>query len=335
MADVGSTLQSFVDAGSAAQQGNWDAAAAQVAPVVEQGISKAAKPAPGDDCAAAAAKGAVGGAATGAAAGAAIFPPFGALIGAGVGALAGGLAAGAEGGCFDAAVDWRAEVQSLYAEAPFVRVVDVNGSALRKQPIKGDVWTWRMSPSEQNLDRFPLGRAGLSIGRYFWLLRRHRELGGGSGELARIVGLAAPAPAAATTTKAEVELVASEAFKGATKTAALLGANDAGRRLRNQLKNMRIAALMRGGFDRAEAERRVLGQPYASTVAGLTYLRGIIADAEPQASYVGPMRNIFTRPKPALPASTRANDVNAGESSAAVPLALGAAAVGAYFLLAR
>ena len=42
---------------------------------------------------------------------------------------------------------------------------------------------------------------------------------------------------------------------------------DAGKRLRNQLKNMQIAALMRGGFDRAEAEKRLrmaLGAPDAT-----------------------------------------------------------------------
>lgn len=333
MADVGATVQTFLDAGSAAQQGNWDAAAAAAAPAIEQEVAKATKPKPGDDCAAAAAKGALGGAAAGASAGAAFFPPFGALIGAGVGALAGGLAAGAEGGCFDSATDWRAEVQSLYADAPFVRVVDVNGPALRKQPRKlGEVWSYNLSPSEKFLDRFPLGRSGLTIGRYFWLLRRHRELGGGSAELARIVGLAAPTPSAATSTKAEADLLASKAYRDASKSADQLGATDAGKLLRNQLKNMRIAALMRGGFDRAEAEKRVLGQPYGSTVAGVTYLRGIIAQAEPQASYVGPLRSIFGRS--AQPATTRATSVDT-DSSPVLPLALGAAAVGAFYFLGK
>lgn len=335
MADLGATTQAFVDAGTAAQQGNWDAAAAAVAPTVEKGVEKLAKET-GGDCAAAAAAGATSGAMSGAAAGFAIGGPIGALIGGGIGALAGGLSGGAGGGCFDSEpVDWKAEVRELYAEAPFVRVVDVNGPALRKQPRKGAVWTYNFSPGESFLDRFPLGKRGLSIGRFYWLLRRHRELGGGAAELARIIGLAAPAPSASTSTKAEADLVASKAYKDASATANQLGATDAGKLIRNQLKNLRIAALMRGGFDRAEAEKRVLGQPYPSTVAGLTYLRGIIAQAQPQASYVGPVRDIFGGPRAALPASTRATNVDVDEPSAAVPLALGAAAVGAFFLLRK
>lgn len=331
MADVGATVQTFLDAGSAAQQGNWDAAAAAAAPAIEQEVAKATKPKPGDDCAAAAAKGALSGAAAGAGAGAAIFPPFGALIGAGVGALAGGLAAGAEGGCFDSAVDWRAEVQSIYAEAPFVRVIDVNGAALRKLPTYGK-WTYNLNDGETLLNRFPIGKKGLTIGRYFWLLRRHRELGGGAADLASIVSLVAPRPSVTTSTKAEQDLVASKAYKDASKTASQLGNTDAGKRIRNELKNMRIQALMRGGFDRAEAERRVLGKPFLPTQAGVTALREIIRQTEPQASYVGPLRSIFGRP--AQPATTRATSVDT-ESSPALPLALGAAAVGAFYFLGK
>jgi hypothetical protein len=97
---------------------------------------------------------------------------------------------------------------------------------------------------------------------------------------------------------------------------------------------MRIGALMQGGFDRVEAERRVLGKAFGDSSIELTFLRKLISDVEPQASYVGPLRSIFG-PRAALPATTRAGDVDAGGSSAVLPLALGAAAVGAFYFLRK
>lgn len=329
MADVGAAVQGFVDAGSAAQQGNWDAAAAAAAPSVEKGVGKLAEETGGSDCAAAAAAGASSGAISGAAAGFTIGGPFGALIGGAVGALAGGLSGGAGGGCFDGEpIDWRAEARQIWADAPYFRRVDVGGATLRK----GASWTMGPNAAEQRLMRFPLGKRGLTIGRFMFLTRRAKELGGGAAELRRIVSLVAPAPAAAPTTKQEQELTSSKAYKDAMKAAEQLGANDAGKRLRNQFKNLRIAALMRGGFDRVEAERRVLGKPFGSSQAELLFLRDLISKAEPQASYVGPLRSIFGRP--AQPATTRATSVDT-ESSPVLPLALGAAAVGAFYFLGK
>lgn len=328
MADA---VSAFIDAGSAIQQGDFDAAAAQVGPVVEDAVEKAPKPKPGDDCAAAAAKGALGGAGAGAAAGAAIFPPFGALIGAGVGALAGGLAAGASGGCFDGSIDWKAEAQQAWAEAPFVRRIDIAGPALRK----GETWTPGYNAAEKRLLAFPIGKRGLTIGGYMYLMRRARELGGGSAELARIVSLVAPAPASTPTAKYEAQVVASKGYRDIEQNAKALGATDAGKLQRNLLKQMRIGALMRGGFDRAEAERRVLGEAFGDTKIELQELRRLISAAEPLRSYTGPLVSIFGRPKPgAGAATTRALDVDT-QPSAALPIALGAAAVGAYFLLAK
>lgn len=322
--------QAFIDAGSAAYQGDFDAAASSVGPAVEQEVQKATKPKPGDDCAAAAAKGSISGAMSGAAAGAAFIPPFGALIGAGVGALAGGLAAGAEGGCFDSTVDWRAESRRAWAEAPFFHRVDVAGAALRK----GEGWTMGPNAAEQRLMKFPVGKKGLTIGKFLFLMRRARELGGGAAELRRIVELVAPAPAVTPSAKQEQALRDSKAYKDALASAEKLGQTDAGKLLRNQLKNMRIGALMRGGFDRVEAERRVLGKAFGSSEIELTFLRKLISDAEPQASYVGPLRSIFGAPRSTLPATTRSGTAEA-ESSPVLPLALGAATVGAYFLLAK
>lgn len=328
MADA---VSAFIDAGSAIQQGDFDAAAADVAPVVEQQIEKQTKPKPGDDCAAAAAKGAVSGAAAGAGAGAAIGGPFGALIGAGVGALAGGLAAGAEGGCFDASIDWKAEARRVWDEAPFFRRVDIAGATLRK----GESWTPGYNAAEKRLAAFPIGKRGLTIGGYMHLMRRARELGGGSAELARIVSLVAPAPASAPTAKYEAQVVASKGYKDIEKNAKALGATDAGKMQRNLLKQMRIGALVKGGFDRAEAQKRVLGKAFGSTEIELRELRRLISAAEPTKSYTGPLVSIFGRPKPgAGPATTRALDAD-GQPSAALPIALGAAAVGAYFLLAK
>jgi hypothetical protein len=338
MADVSATVQGFVDAGSAAQQGNWDAAAAAAAPAIESAIeqgTKATKPKSskpsGGECAAAAAGGALTGAGAGAGIGSAIAPGLGTLIGAGIGALAGALSSSAGAGCFaEEQIDWRAEAKRVWAEAPYYRRVDVAGAALRK----GESWTMGPNAAEQRLMRFPIGQRGLKIGTYLFLLRRARELGGGAAEMRRIVSLVAPVPAVTPSTKDDDRLRTSKQYQDAMKVADQLGNNDAGKRLRNTLKNARIGALMQGGFDRVEAERRVLGKAFDDSFIELTSLRKLISDAEPQASYVGPLRSIFG-PRAALPATTRAGDVDAGGSSAVLPLAIGAAAVGAFYFLGK
>ena len=338
MADMGAAVQGFVDAGTAAQQGNWDAAAAAAAPAIEKAVSegtKAAKPSSSKpsslECGAAGASGAIGGAGAGAGVGSLIAPGIGTLIGAGIGAIAGALSATAGAGCFaEDPIDWKAEARLVWAEAPYLRRVDVAGLTLRK----GESWTMGPNAAEKRLMRFPIGRKGLTIGTYMFLMRRARELGGGAAELRRIVGLVAPAPAVTPSAKQEQALRDSKAYKDALASAEKLGQTEAGKLLRNQLKNMRIAALMQGGFDRVEAERRVLGKAFGSSEIELAFLRKLIGDAEPQASYVGPLRSIFGARPAALPATTRALNAD-GESSPVLPIALGAAAVGAYFFLAK